>query len=379
MNRNAVLLTKKQATLPIAEVANAVLEAISTMPLNRRDERGFEDLALALFEKQYAQNPTYRGLCDQKRKTPLTVGIWQEIPAVTTSAFKFSRLACFPATEDKVVFQTSGTTRQIPGRHYFRTLDFYRSAALRSFKAYCLPDRDKIRMLVLGPTANRFPNSSLGYMFSELCQAYGTIKSADYSSQDGLDGDRLVENLHKAVDENEPVFILGTSLAVLQLTNILRERRLRFKLPGGSRLLDTGGYKGHEVEISRAELLSSLTGNFDLPGAAIINEYGMTELSSQFYESRLPGIPITDARPSIKFASPWTRAVAVDPATLEILPDGEMGMLRIFDLANVDSVIALQTEDLGRAWPDRVELLRRATGAELRGCSLLTESILRME
>jgi hypothetical protein len=39
--------------------------------------------------------------------------------------------------------------------------------------------------------------------------------------------------------------------------------------------------------------------------------------------------------------------------------------------------MAIQTEDLGRAWQDRIELTGRATGAELRGCSLLTEAIVR--
>jgi hypothetical protein len=72
---------------------------------------------------------------------------------------------------------------------------------------------------------------------------------------------------------------------------------------------------------------------------------------------------------------PWVRALAVHPETLQPLPEGEIGMLRIFDLANVDSVLAIQTEDLGRAWQDRIALTGRASGAELRGCSLLTESI----
>jgi hypothetical protein len=72
---------------------------------------------------------------------------------------------------------------------------------------------------------------------------------------------------------------------------------------------------------------------------------------------------------------PWMRVVAVDPETLRPLPEGELGMLRIFDLANVDSVLAIQTEDLGRAWKDRIELAGRASGAELRGCSLLTEML----
>ncbi len=360
-------------------LGNRLLSVINSLKLHQRDESVFGELALELFEKQYAENPTYRALCDQKKLSPEVVTAWSEIPAVTTSAFKFSRLACFPKSDDEIYFQTSGTTQQISGRHYFRTLDFYRAAALRSFKAYCLPERDKIRMLIVGPSAEGFPRSSLGFMFSEACKTFGTIKNGVYFSSDGLKTETLINDLHAAVEDDEPVFVLGTSLALLEFTNIARNRELSFDLPKGSRLLDTGGYKGRDIEITRDEFLDRLIECFNLPLASMINEYGMTELSSQFYESRLPGTPLADERTSIKFSPPWTRVVAVDPATLEILPDGETGMLRIFDLANIDSVIAIQTEDLGRAWPDRMELLRRATGAELRGCSLLTESILRMD
>jgi len=360
-------------------LGNRLLSAITTLKLHQRNESVFAELALELFEKQYTENPTYRALCDQKRFSPEVVTTWSEIPAVTTSAFKFSRLACFPRSDDEVFFQTSGTTQQISGRHYFRTFDFYRTSALRSFKAFCLPERDKIRMLILGPSADAFPHSSLGFMFSEVRKAFGTIKSGVYFSPDGLKTETLINDLQAAIEDDEPVFVLGTSLAQLEFTNIARNRGVSFDLPKGSRLLDTGGYKGRDIEISRGEFLNRLSECFNLSLSSIINEYGMTELSSQFYEGRLPAAPLADERTSIKFAPPWTRVVAVDPATLEILPDGETGMLRIFDLANIDSVIAIQTEDLGRAWPDRMELLRRATGAELRGCSLLTESILRMD
>lgn len=357
--------------------------AISGMALNQRDEACFEALAVALFEKQYVENATYCALCGQKGKSPATVHHWHDIPAVTTSAFKFARLSCFAADPDEVFFQTSGTTThgqatKIAGRHYFRTLDFYRAAALRTFKAYCLPDRDKMRLLILGPTAESFPHSSLGFMFSEVRKALGTIKSAAHFSPSGLAVANLIADVEVAIADGEPVFLLGTSLALLEFANELRHLGMYFQLPAGSRVLDTGGYKGRAIEISRPAFMETLCERFGLSPAFIINEYGMTELSSQFYESRLPNVPLMDERPLIKFAPPWTRVVAVDPATLEILPDGETGMLRIYDLANFDSVIAIQTEDLGRAWPDRMELLRRATGAELRGCSLLTESILRM-
>ena len=46
-------------------------------------------------------------------------------------------------------------------------------------------------------------------------------------------------------------------------------------------------------------------------------------------------------------------------------------MIRVFDLANVFSVMAIQTEDLGVRRGDGFELLGRAELAESRGCSLM--------
>jgi hypothetical protein len=195
--------------------------------------------------------------------------------------------------------------------------------------------------------------------------------------------------LDKAEQDNAPVFILGTALALLECMEQFQQRGRTFKLAAASRILDTGGYKSRHVEITRQEFQQRLRETFGMPQEFLLNEYGMTELSSQFYESRLPDNPLNNRqlheahsatsstlRPW-HFPPPWVRAVAVDPENLQILLDGEIGLLRIFDLANVDSAMAIQTEDLGRAWEDRIELLGRATGAELRGCSLLTEAIVR--
>ena len=52
----------------------------------------------------------------------------------------------------------------------------------------------------------------------------------------------------------------------------------------------------------------------------------------------------------------------------------ESGLLRIFDLANVRSVMAIQTEDLAVRRGDAFELIGRAAQAEPRGCSLMSGS-----
>jgi len=393
-------------------ISEKILPFIQTAPMAAFDDETFNRLAVELFHHQFEKNAVYRGLCRQQKIAPARVTGWREIPAVTTSAFKEVPLACFPAHEAAAVFHTSGTTQQRAGKHYFRTLKYYRAAMLRSFAAYCLADfgsriadcglriADKrrseipnpkspirMRMFLLGPTFELFQNSSLGYMFSGLRDEFGDEKSAVFFSPEKVNAEGLQKALDRASQENAPVFILGTALALLECVEIFQQHNRKFQLPSGSRILDTGGYKGRRLEVTREEFQNWLSETFGLPREYLLNEYGMTELSSQFYASSLPDIPLRKERPTgsshvlrftpyvSHFLPPWVRVVAVDPEHLEILPAGELGLLRIFDLANVDSVMAIQTEDLGRAWQNRLELIGRAAGAELRGCSLLTETI----
>ena len=68
---------------------------------------------------------------------------------------------------------------------------------------------------------------------------------------------------------------------------------------------------------------------------------------------------------------PWCRALVISPETGREVADGETGLLRILDLANVRSVMAIQTEDLAVRCGKGFELIGRASQAEARGCSLL--------
>jgi len=61
----------------------------------------------------------------------------------------------------------------------------------------------------------------------------------------------------------------------------------------------------------------------------------------------------------------------ISPETGREVADGETGLLQVFDLANVFSVQAIQTEDLAVRQGSGFELIGRATAAEPRGCSLM--------
>ena len=99
-----------------------------------------------------------------------------------------------------------------------------------------------------------------------------------------------------------------------------------------------------------------------MPGAQVVGEYGMSELASQLWAvpAGSPFLP-----------PPWMRVMAVDPWTGDATT---RGLLRFFDLANHQTVMAIETQDVGVVLPDgRVKLEGRLTGAVPRGCSLTIE------
>jgi hypothetical protein len=143
--------------------------------------------------------------------------------------------------------------------------------------------------------------------------------------------------------------------------------------------MHTGGFKGRSREVHSDELRSAIARAFGLAEAFVVGEYGMTELSSQLYEGTLRsalGLPVASSRHGVFLPPPWVRVAPVDEETLEPVGEGEVGILRIEDLANVDSAVAVQTVDLGRLLHGGVELLGRRAGAPSRGCSILADELL---
>src|SRR5262249_3236772 len=146
-------------------------------------------------------------------------------------------------------------------------------------------------------------------------------------------------------------------------------------LPPDSRIVDTGGSKGGRA-LSDAGFLAAAWHTLGVSGYYCVNEYGMTELCSQFYDDVLVSRFAGSNAPRRKLGPEWVRTLAVDPSSLEVLPHGATGILRHVDLANAGSVIAVQTDDLGVTHPDGFELHGRAKGAEPRGCALALADLL---
>jgi hypothetical protein len=115
-----------------------------------------------------------------------------------------------------------------------------------------------------------------------------------------------------------------------------------------------------------------------VPPTHCISEYGMSEMASQFYDSTYYDHVNGIKRAPRKVAPPTVRTRVMDPVTGEDAAPGQPGLLAHCDLANLNSVLAIQTEDMGVAADDGdgITLLGRAPGAVLRGCSLTAEEMI---
>ncbi len=386
-------------------------------------ENEFNALALELFALQFKSNTAYRKICEARNLTPGVVEHWMQVPAVPTAAFKELDLTCLAPAERTAVFHSSGTTEQTPSRHFHspESLKVYEASLLAWFRPHLLADKLKlelqpstapvgvqasacgcvdedIELVILTPPPAQAPHSSLVHMFETVRQKLGAAETVFVGrlSDDGAwtqDFTRTVAMLgnNPKSETRNPQLILGTAFSFVHLLDYLAEKHLRFDLPAGSRIMETGGYKNRSRSMPKTELHQLITERLGVPPSHIICEYGMSELSSQAYDLGAPAsrrrifptateelageTPALPGSVACHFHfPPWARVQIISPETGREVADGETGLIRVFDLANVFSVMAIQAEDLGIRRGDGFELVGRVALAEPRGCSLMAHS-----
>jgi len=367
--------------LKFAALLPELLEASPDSVL--RDDAAFSRLALELFALQFAHNAPFRRICEARGITPEKAGHWSQIPAVPASAFKELEFSCLAADERTHVFHSSGTSAQRPSRHFHnaQSLAIYEASLWPWFARHVIgrfPLATGHRQLaILTPNPGQAPHSSLVHMFDTVRRRLVAPDSRFFGKleADGawtLDFGAALTRLREASEGGRPLVLLGTAFSLVHLLDDLAGRRLRFELPPDSRVMETGGYKGRSRAMPQAELHGLISQRLGVPASQIVCEYGMSELSSQAYDIEVRSPESGVRSPDRVFRFPWwVRAQVVSPDNGGEVAEGETGLLRIFDLANVFSVLAVQTEDLAIRRGDGFELMGRAALVEPRGCSLM--------
>lgn len=329
------------------------------LSLRSNEERRFRQLALALCKTQESRIAPLRRLLQTQGGIPQD---WRRIPPLPQELFKQVRLFAHEPLAPQRVFETSGTTAQNRGCHHLLDVDLYRAVSTEGARRAGIP-WETVELHFLAPSPQEAPHSSLSAMFGFWAEA-SSHSSHFWIHKSLLDESGLHSALNAAILAGRPVGLCGAAFAFVPLLD--SEKGLPLPLPPGSFLLETGGFKGRTRELSKPDFYRTLEARFGIPASEIWSEYGMTELSSQAYAQGSDGIHRTP---------PWARVRVIDPLTGQDCPVGTKGWVAWIDLANIDSVLAIQTRDEAIPARDGFRLLGRSAAHPPRGCSLTVEDL----
>lgn len=344
------------------------------------DEK-YNELSLRLFEYQYNANEPYQKYCIKKGIKPGTVDSWEEVPVVTTSAFKEVTFRTFPEEETVMLFTSSGT-----GNPEKRSKVYMNEMGLKLFDLstqiaigaglYNSPD-EKLHALLLGPDPELTPEAAIVVRgLIQVVQGHYIGKPEFFVKPTGFDFPGLVSRLKQAEDSGEPVVLAGATFGYVHFFDYCQSQGISFKLPEGSRSFDGGGNKGKSREITRDEYCQLGEKILGVPPYLMVNCYGMVEVPLPFMENVFYNHRKGIKESRYKMVPHWGKVQVVDPDTLKPLPEGERGLLLEHCLANIVTTQAIQTEDVGYAIGSGFEITGRAKGSESRGCSIAIDELL---
>lgn len=317
----------------------SAVEGLFDNPLHK------DELIFDLFQYQLANNPLFAAFVDSinGNKSPKSLS---ELSFLPISFFKTHAIQS-GIWKPQTSFASSGTTGSKTSKHLVKDLSWYQSISRKIFESH-YGSLSKATILGLLPSYLERNNSSLVYMVDHFMDLTGKGKGFYLN-----DFNSLSEQLYRLRKSEEKVFLFGVSFALLDFAH---EHEIDMS---NLCIIETGGMKGRAKEMVRSELHAAIKKGF--PSSEIHSEYGMTELLSQAYANG----NMFDVNPSMhvicrELGDPFAEA-----------KKGKTGILNIVDLANVDTISFIATEDLGRQHGDTFEVLGRVDNSMARGCNLL--------
>lgn len=332
----------------------------------------FHSLCLNVFEYQYYQyyqynaNEAYRRYCKSKGAEPQNISSWLDIPAFPSDAFKKDIIVSFPLEKMAMENLTSGTTCPELRGSVFRD-EYGRELALdcnrKIMGDYIFPEGERMPILILAPSPEMAPTMGMAIGMAETIKHFGAEGSDFFITKKGLKIKELLKAMRDFECKGKPVAIIGSTSAFVYIFNSCRENGIRFSLPKGSRIADGGGYRGKFGECTREMYYRQCLEIFGVSEEYCVSVLGMAECTTNFVDSSLRDSLNGIKRKRHKSNHKWAKVVAFDIEThahSRPLPEGEIGLLRHYDLANLPTVIAVQTDNLGYNTGDGFEIIGRA-------------------
>lgn len=317
-------------------------------------ENVFNDYCLRMFSLHYQVNPIFREFCDAKKVKPGDIDRWQDVPMVYNDVFKTHLVASFPLEKSVMACLTGGTTSLTQRGRIFRDEDGKRlvfTANRVMTGSYLFPDFEagrRCRILILAPSPEMAPSMGMAIGMDQTRQHFGAPDSMFLLAKSGILVNDLLKALREAEASGVPIALIGATSAYVYFFQACRRKKMKFCLPPGSRICDGGGYRGRFGEVKREDYYAMVQEILGIPNSHCVNVLGEAETATNLFDDSLrryaKGMP---PRQRTRPVPPWSRVLAMSIDELKPLPDGEIGLLAHWDLANVPTVLAVITDNLG--------------------------------
>jgi phenylacetate-coenzyme A ligase PaaK-like adenylate-forming protein len=312
------------------------------------NEDSFVQLALDIFQFQYANNPLYNAYVKALKIDPVNIKSINKIPFLPISFFKSHDIKTTDFNAE-TIFESSGTTQTINSRHHIKDVSLYAKSFMTGFETF-YGNINEWCIIGLLPSYLERSNSSLIMMVDELIKKSNHAQSGFYL----YEYEKLHEVLMQLEKQKQKTLLIGVTFALLDFADQF-DIKLEHTI-----IMETGGMKGRRKEMTREELHEYLQTRLHV--SAIHSEYGMTELLSQAY-SKGNGLFTP---------SPWMKIlVRKEDDPFDVQTQGA-GIINVIDLANIYSCAFIATDDVGKIYANNTfEISGRVDNSDIRGCSLL--------
>jgi hypothetical protein len=294
---------------------------------------------------------------------------------IPTVAFRGGLLYNFPEIEPARVFRTSGTSGKVRGVAAYSPdgMALLDAAILRQARRHLSPNRkaQSFACIRIIPASETVPDVIMAYGMEVIAKDLG-VPHLSGTTFDGFrfEPKRLESLISRALTEDVPILLMGSTFGVVNACDAMAEKKLRFELPEGTILLDAGGLKNRARALTGRQYVELVARTFG--SLRCINLFGMTELVSQLYDSATE--VDNGPTPKVKGPADWAWPTVREPESLMPTTNG-IGLLDITDLAIVDRPSFVLSDDIARGSPAGAAILGRALGSPTRGCALHIEAL----
>jgi len=301
---------------------------------NEEHDAIFLEAVKEAFDYHYQRNEMYRNLADAEAfdiHCIKTLDDLANIPHILVDAFKWYDLLSIDKSEIAATFTSSGTSGQ-KSHISWNEASQKRQTLMRQriIESYGLKSDEKVNYLIFAYS----PRVSEGKGAAYAHQMYSTFAPAN-KKEFAIDADKngkaffseelCIEHLTDFKNDGIPLRIVGFPAFIYDTLLHMKAQNIRFKFPKDSLIIIAGGWKTAQDKFIPFDEFASLTETYLGIGEARIRDvYGFVE----------HGVPYITCEHHHFHVPIYSRAFTRKPGTMEVLPEGEKGLLQVISPYN---------------------------------------------